>query len=118
MYLDAIPGAYLDTNNTGFIVIPPSSVADMHPLNFTIDGCVFSIDTAAQLIPLDQNAVFGGKIGVQYGVITSLGADSGRGLDFIIGQKLWLEKYYVVFDADDNRVGFAYTDHTFSTYLP
>lgn len=117
MYLDAIPGAYLDVNNTGFIVIPSSSVVDMQPLNFTIGGCVFSMDTAAQLIPLDQNAMFGGETSLQYGVITALGADSGRGLDFIIGQK-FMEKYYVVFDADDNRVGFAYTDHAFSTYLP
>ncbi|KAG1874285.1 acid protease [Suillus subluteus] len=117
MYLDAIPGAYLDANNTGFIVIPSSSVADIQPLNFTIGGCVFSMDTAAQLIPLDQNAMFGGKTGLQYGVVATIGADSGRGLDFVIGQK-FMERYYVVFDADDNRVGFAYTDHTFLTYLP
>jgi hypothetical protein len=106
-YLDAIPGSYLDTT-IGLIVIPSSSVADMKPLNFTIGGHVFSLDTAAQLIPSDQNAVWGGKTGVQYGVISNLGTDSGAGLDFIIGQKL-MEKYYVIFDADDNRVGFAYT---------
>ncbi|KAG1845898.1 acid protease [Suillus subalutaceus] len=117
MYLDATPGAYLGANNTGFIVILSSSVADIQPLNFTIGGCVFSMDTAAQLIPLDQNAMFGGETGLQYGVIATRGADSGRGLDFAIGQK-FMERYYVVFDADDHRVGFAYTDHTFSTYLP
>lgn len=116
-YLQAIPGAYLDVNNTGLIVIPPSSVAGMQPLNFAINGRAFSMDTAAQLIPLNENAIWGIETGVQYGVITQLGADSGRGSDFILGQK-FMEKYYVVFDADHNRVGFAYTHHTFSTYLP
>ncbi|KAG2081472.1 acid protease [Suillus cothurnatus] len=105
---DAIPEAYLDANNTGFIVIPSSSVTDMQPLNFTMGDCVFSMDTAAQLILLDENAVIGGNTGVQYGVITALGADSAKGFDFIIGQK-FIEKYYVVCDADDNCVGFAYT---------
>jgi hypothetical protein len=108
VYLDAIPEAYLDANNTGFIVIPSSSVTDMQPLNFTMGDCVFSMDTAAQLILLDENAVIGGNTGVQYGVITALGADSAKGFDFIIGQK-FIEKYYVVCDADDNCVGFAYT---------
>ncbi|KAG2046900.1 acid protease [Suillus hirtellus] len=116
-YLQAIPGAYLDVNNTGLIVIPPSSVAGMQPLNFTINGRAFSMDTAAQLIPLNENAIWGIETGVQCGVITNLGVNSGRGSDFILGQK-FMEKYYVVFDADYKRVGFAYTDHTFSTYLP
>ncbi|KAG0704600.1 acid protease [Suillus ampliporus] len=116
VYVDAIPGAHID-NNTGLLVIPSSSVADMQLLNFNIGGTVFSMDTAAQLIPLDQNTAWGGQAGVQYGVIINMGANSGEGLDFIIGQK-FMEKYYAVFDTDDNRVGFAYTDHTFSTYLP
>ncbi|KAG1747746.1 acid protease [Suillus paluster] len=116
VYLGAIPGAYVD-NNAGLIVIPPSSVADMQPLNFKIGDTVFSMDTAAQLIPLDQNTAWGGQAGVQYGVVGHLGADSGEGLDFIIGQK-FMEKYYAVFDADSNRVGFGNTEHTFSTYSP
>lgn len=116
LYLDAIPGAYTD-DNTGLIVIPSSSVAGMQPLNFTIGGHEFSMDTAAQLIPLDQNTAWGGQDGVQYGTVGNLGTDSGEGLDFIIGQK-FMEKYYAVFDSHDNRVGFAYTEHTFSTYSP
>jgi hypothetical protein len=106
-YLDAIPGAYFDTS-VGLTVIPSSSVANMNHLNFTIGGHVFSLDTAAQLIPLDQNTIWGGQTGVQYGVVSKFGANSGAGLDFIIGQK-FMEKYYVIFDADENRVGFAYT---------
>ncbi|KAG1747768.1 acid protease [Suillus paluster] len=118
VYLDAIPGAYLDDdNNTGLLVIPSSSVADMQPLNFKIGDTVFSMDIAAQLVPLDQNTAWGGQAGVQYGVVGKLGTDSGGGLDFIIGQK-FMEKYYAVFDAHSNRVGFGYTNHTFSKYSP
>lgn len=113
-YLDAIPGAYLDAT-VGLTVIPSSSVANMNHLNFTIGGHVFSLDKAAQLIPLDQNTFWGGQTGVQYGTVCNLGTGSGAGLDFIIGQK-FMEKYYVIFDTDENRVGFAYTDHTFSKY--
>ncbi|KAG0704563.1 acid protease [Suillus ampliporus] len=116
VYLDAIPGAYLD-DNTGLIAIPSSSITDMQPLNFTICGTTFSMDTAAQLVPLDQNTAWGTPAGVQYGIVSNLGSNSGEGFDFIIGQK-FMEKYYAVFDSDHNRVGFAYTNHTFSTYLP
>ncbi|KAH7909946.1 acid protease [Hygrophoropsis aurantiaca] len=114
VYMDAIPGAYLD-DNTGLLVIPASSVADMQYLNFTIGGTVFSMDVAAQLIPTDQNTAWGGETGVQYGVVANLGTDSGEGLDFIVGQK-FMEKYYAIFDTDHSQVGFAYTDHTFTTY--
>jgi hypothetical protein len=107
VYMGAIPNAYLD-DNTGLIVIPSSSVTGMQSLNFTIGGTVFSMDPAAQLIPQDQNNAWGGQTGVQYGVVANLGADSGEGLDFILGQK-FMEVFYAVFDADDNRVGFAYT---------
>ncbi|KAG0703367.1 acid protease [Suillus ampliporus] len=113
VYLDAIPGAYLD-DNTGLIAIPSSSITDMQPLHFTIGGTTFSMDTAAQLVPLDQNAAWGGETGVRYGIVNNLGSNSGEGFDFIIGQK-FMEKYYAVFDSDHSRVGFACTDHTFST---
>ncbi|KAG1747796.1 acid protease, partial [Suillus paluster] len=102
-YIDAIPGAYLDNNLGGLLVIPSSSVADMQPLNFKIGGAVFSMDTAAQLIPLNQSSSWG-YAGVQYGTVSNIGHDSGKGFDFIIGM--------------NNRVGFAYTKHTFSTYSP
>jgi len=105
--MNAIPGAYMD-NDIGLIVIPASSVAGMQWLNFEIGGTIFSLDAAAQLIPQDENAAWGGEPGVQYGVVTNLGTNSGEGLDFILGQK-FMERFYAVFDTDDNRVGFAYT---------
>jgi hypothetical protein len=93
-YLRAIPGAKLDTNE-GLITFPKSSVSEIQPLNFTIGGAVFSLDAAAQIIPIDQNTAWGLPSGVQYGIVSYLGTNSGEGLDFIIGQK-FMEKYYAV----------------------
>ncbi|OAX38322.1 acid protease [Rhizopogon vinicolor AM-OR11-026] len=105
VYMAAIPGAYID-DNTGLIVIPASSVAGMQPLKFKFGKTVLSIDASSQLIPQDQNTEWGGEKGVQYGVVGNLGANSGEGLDFTLGQK-FMEIFYAVFDADENRVGFG-----------
>ena len=42
-----------------------------------------------------------------------LGSPSGEGLDFINGYA-WLERFYHVYDAGNQAVGFAPTEHTFS----
>ncbi|GBE83524.1 Polyporopepsin [Sparassis crispa] len=113
-YQASIPGSYVDYNYTGLFVIPESSVSSIKPFNFTIGGSVFSLDAAAQLLPKDQNVAWGAVPGVQYGYLGPIGANSGEGLDFIIGQK-FMERTYAVFDTTNQRVGFAYTHETFSS---
>lgn len=93
-YMRAIPGAEFD-KSTGLMSIPASSVSKIQPLNFTIGGTVFSLDAAAQLIPIDQNTVWGLPEGKHYSVVSKFGANSGEGMDFIIGQK-FMEKFYAV----------------------
>ncbi|EIW85612.1 acid protease [Coniophora puteana RWD-64-598 SS2] len=112
-YTAAIPGSYQD-NNTGLIVIPPASVSKIQNLTLEIGGKDFVLDVGAQLIPQDENEAWGGENGTQYGVVGGLGSPSGEGLDFIVGQT-FLERYYSVYDAKNGRVGFAYTNHTWST---
>jgi len=82
-------------DNNGYIVIPPSQIANLLPFNFTINGNVYSLDANAQLRPQDQNAAWGGDPSLQYGHIGPSGFASGAGLDFTIGQK-FMERYYVV----------------------
>jgi hypothetical protein len=94
-YQSAIPGSYVDTNNTGLFVIPANQVNHLKSFSFKIDGKVYTLDAAAQLVPQDQNAAWGGEAGVQYGYIGPLGSLSGSGLDFIIGQK-FMERFYAV----------------------
>jgi hypothetical protein len=93
-YMRAIPGAKIDPS-TGLMTVPTNSVSGIKPLNFTIGGTVFSMDAAAQLIPIDQNTEWGLSANKQYGVVSYMGTNSGEGLDFIIGQK-FMEKYYAV----------------------
>jgi Eukaryotic aspartyl protease len=95
LYQSAIPGSYVDTNNTGLFVIPEDQVKHIKSFNFKLDGKVYTLDAAAQLVPQDQNAVWGGVAGVQYGYFGPLGSLSGSGLDFIIGQK-FMERFYAV----------------------
>lgn len=92
-YMNAIPGAQMDPD-TGLIEIPVSSVALMEPLKFVIGDSVLVMDVAAQLVPQDENLVWGGVAGKQYGVVGEYDKLKG-GLDFILGQK-FMERYYAV----------------------
>ncbi|OSX61338.1 hypothetical protein POSPLADRAFT_1171012 [Postia placenta MAD-698-R-SB12] len=112
-YLDAIPGSYYDSNTTGLTVIPHDQADFLAPFTVMVAGQPLILDAAAQLLPKDQNEVWGGEKHLRYGYIGPMGSDSGKGLDFIIGQK-FMERFYAVFDQANSRVGFAYTNHTFS----
>ena len=48
-YLDSIPGAYYDGNNTGLIVIPFESIPSMKPFTFYVAG-MFTVSCAAPQI--------------------------------------------------------------------
>lgn len=112
IYVNSIPGANFD-NNLGLLEIPKSSIPKMKPLIFFISGHSFIMDVAAQLIPADQNEFWGGDASKRYGVLANLGSNSGGGFDFVLGQK-FLERYYSIYDADNNRIGLASTKNTFS----
>ena len=62
----------------------------------------FTLDIEAQLLPVWQNTAWGAEPNLQYGYIGPLGAPSGEGLDFIIGQK-FMERFYAVSRHNEGR---------------
>ena len=60
-----------------------------------------------------MNSAIGGSPDYVYLVVADMGSNSGEGLDFINGMA-FLERFYHVYDAANNRVGFAPTAYTFS----
>ena len=68
----------------------------------------FLTDTVTQL-----NTLLGGLDNYMYLIVGDLGGNSGEGLDFIDGMS-FLERFYHVYDAANNRVGFAPTSSTYA----
>jgi hypothetical protein len=103
IYQSHITGSFVD-NDTGLFVIPASQIANIKPFTFTIGGTSFTLDATAQLLPQDQNTIWGGVAGVQYGYLGPSGSSSGQGLDFTLGQK-FMERYYAVGDIQSFLIG-------------
>ncbi|KAN0074477.1 Aspartic peptidase domain containing protein [Tylopilus felleus] len=115
-YRKAIPDAVFDTD-TMLIEIPASSIQYMQTLHLTGKSGdpthpthEFTLDVESQLLPEGMNTAWGGDAGKHYGIIVPIGHFSGQGFDFILGIP-FLEKYYTVYDADKQRIGFALADH-------
>ncbi|KAG6845568.1 hypothetical protein H0H87_007247 [Tephrocybe sp. NHM501043] len=106
-------GAVLDSN-TGLLSITPAQFDNLKSLFFTIAGKNFELTPNAQLWPRVLNSAIGGTADALYLIVSDIGTNSGSGLDFINGYT-FLERYYTVYDTENQQVGFATTAHTFST---
>jgi cathepsin E len=102
-------GATVDAT-TGLLTVTPAQFKALQPLNFVIGGTTFALTGNAQIWPRALNTDIGGVAGKIYLITADIGA-IGQGLDFINGQS-FLERFYSVFDATNNRVGFAATPST------
>ncbi|KAH8115423.1 acid protease [Phellopilus nigrolimitatus] len=100
---------------TGMLKISSTNYANLQSLYFNIAGTAFELTKNAQTWPRALNTAIGGSSGSIYLVVSDLGTNSGKGLDFINGYT-FLERFYSVFDTTNNRVGFAETAHTSDTY--
>ncbi|KAN0079881.1 Aspartic peptidase domain containing protein [Tylopilus felleus] len=105
VYRKAIPEAEFDRVISP-TEIPPSSVEHMQPLHFRFGDHDFTLDVDAQLLPQRMNRFWGGNAGKRYSFVCPIGHITGHGLDFILGIP-FMEKYYTVHDADEQRIGFA-----------
>ncbi|KAL1945167.1 hypothetical protein VTO73DRAFT_2787 [Trametes versicolor] len=111
-YINAV-GAVFDTT-TQLYRITPAQYANLSSLFFTINGVVFEFTANAQIWPRTFNLVIGGDEDSIYLIVGDSGTHSGSGLDFINGMA-FIERFYTVFDTENNRVGVANTEFTRAT---
>lgn len=110
-------GAQLDSPapiGTGLLYITTEQYNQLQNLDFHIGGDTYTLTPNAQIWPRALNAVIGGSSDLVYLIVSNLATPSGVGLDFVNGM-CFLERYYSVYDTDQNRIGFASTEYTTST---
>ncbi|EKM50006.1 uncharacterized protein PHACADRAFT_200857 [Phanerochaete carnosa HHB-10118-sp] len=109
-----LTGAVLD-ESTGLLTITPAQYDNLQSLFFTIGGCTFEFNSNAQIWPRGLNAAINGVANMIYLVIGDSGSGSGsEGLSFLNGQ-VFLERFFLAFDAENSRVGLATTRFTNAT---
>ncbi|KAG1817946.1 aspartic peptidase domain-containing protein [Suillus subaureus] len=106
-------GAVVD-ETTGLLMITSSQYAKLQTLTFKIGSKTYDLIPNAQIWPRSLNADIGGSSDSIYLIVSDIGSDSGSGLDFINGYT-FLQRHYSVFDATNNKVGFATTPYTDNT---
>ena len=62
---------------------------------------------------MQLNNEIGGDADKIYLIVGDLGSPSGEGMDFVNGY-VFLERYYHVYDSEENQVGFAPTQFTYA----
>ncbi|KAF8521013.1 acid protease [Gautieria morchelliformis] len=101
-YTHAVGGKLDQT--TGLLTIDDPS--KLQSLFYRIGHTTFEFTAEGQQWPKALNSHIGGDPHKTYLIVSDLGTESGKGLDFINGYT-WLEHFYSVFDTDHQRVGIA-----------
>ena len=108
-------GAVKD-DSTGFLSITPHQYERLESLYFKIGQCTYELNANAQIWPRDLNYILEGTGDLVYLIVSELGRDDLDGVGFIFGSRV-LERFYVVFDSQNHRVGLANTKFTNSTAI-
>ncbi|EKM61622.1 uncharacterized protein PHACADRAFT_248326 [Phanerochaete carnosa HHB-10118-sp] len=103
-------GAVLD-DNTGLLSLTLDQFSSLQSLSYVIGGVTFEFTANAQIWPRALNDAIGGDDQHVFLVVSDIGSNSGSGLDFINGMT-WIERFYVVLDTGNQRVGIANTPFT------
>lgn len=88
--------------------------AQIFPRAVRIPTALSPIQTTANNVPSQLNSAIGGGPDDVFLIVGDLGSPSGEGFDFVDGM-VFLERFYYVFDSENNQVGFATTPFTNST---
>jgi hypothetical protein len=102
-------GAILDSK-TGVLHIPSDEYKSLKSLFFNIAGSEFELIANAQIFPRKLDQTIGGSSDYVYLMVDTFGARQDVPV-CIIGY-MFLERYYTVFDASNQRIGFASTQFT------
>jgi len=108
-----LTGAVPD-ENTGLLSLTPAQFASLQSLFFNIGGTFFEFTPNAQIWPRALNTAIGGTADGIYLIVGDIGTPSGEGFDFVNGF-VFLERFYLVFDAANSQAGFATTPFTDAT---
>ncbi|KAG2367204.1 hypothetical protein BDR07DRAFT_1479329 [Suillus spraguei] len=110
-----VTGAVVDPR-TGLLKITPNQYGALQPLEFHIEGRIFSLTRDAQIWPRSLNHKLKGLTDpyATYLIVTDMGGHFGSGIDFRIGYP-FMQRFYTVLDGSHRRVGFAPTQFTDAT---
>ncbi|KAG2064262.1 aspartic peptidase A1 [Suillus decipiens] len=108
-YRDATGGTVNPAN--GLLQISPDQYYTLGTLNFHIGTMTHRLIPNAQIWPRSLNNKINGGDNDIFLVVKSLPTHSGVGFDFINGY-VFLQRYYVILDGYQRRVGFAQTRFT------
>ena len=103
-------GATFD-QTTGFLRINLDQYKKLQSLYFNIEGHIYEFNANAQIWPRTLNQLIGGEKDLIYLIVSDLGPETSQETGFIAGMT-FLQRFYVVFDSCENRVGLANTQFT------
>jgi len=96
----------------GFVRIPKTSIDKIPDLSFIIGGATFTLNRYAQLVPQAAVAELGLDTDYYWAPVTpGLPGQGVLGVSF-------MQRFYAVFDTDNQRIGLAETVNTSPTSVP
>ncbi|KAG2071279.1 acid protease [Suillus decipiens] len=96
------------------LTISKKQYGALRNLNFHIGEQTYSLTPNAQIWPRSINSKIGGKKGSIYLVICDLGTINEQDNHFYLGY-VFMQRFYIAYDATNSRVGFATTPFTEAT---
>ncbi|KAI0333910.1 aspartic peptidase A1 [Cubamyces sp. BRFM 1775] len=111
-YMSLVGGVYDEATQLYRITL--AQYENLESVFFTFNGVDFEFTANAQIWPRELNSGIGGSSDYAYLIIADIGSYSSSGMDIVNGM-MFMERFYAVFDTENNRVGIANNLYTYST---